>query len=124
MAADLTTSRDSVRELSGRFVAEDFRDYRERVLMDGDIDDRRKLMEIHFKNLGMDADKRLDPLAGKTIVNVTINGAGVQLSASPVVDVEAKEMPPAETPVVPATPVVDVDQLVGELDTLLGVVDD
>ena len=124
MAADLTTSRDSVRELSGRFAAEDFKDYRERVLMDGDIDDRRKLMEIHFKNLGMDVDRKLDPLAGKTIVNVTINGGGVQVSAVPVVDVEAKEVKSEPVPVVLTTPVVDVDQLVGELDEMLGVVDD
>lgn len=123
MAADLAISRDSVRELSGRFAAEDFKDYRERVLMDGDIDDRRKLVELHFKNLGMDVDRKLDPLAGKTIVNVTINGAGVQLSAAPVVEVEAKEVP-EPAPTVLATPAVDVDQLVGQLDEMLGVVDD
>ena len=125
MATDLTQFREEIRDDVRRTFKADWHDYRTTVYTDGSIEDKRKMVEIGMRALGFDADKKVDPLAGKTLVTVTFINGATQVSATPI-DVEAVEVVEPKAPVVdqnrpipgPA-PVVDVDHMVGGLDALL-----
>ena len=123
MASDLAAFRDSVLEDVRQNFREDFYSYRESVLTDGGVDDKRKLTEINIRLLGLEPKAKDDPYAGKTVVSITVVNGSTQIKAlQPVVEVEATEVPDTLENAVAARPLpsVDVKSLVEDLDNLLG----
>lgn len=128
--ATISNQKQALQELSAAHMVEDFKDYREKVIADGDADDHRKLMEIHMKLTGAEMDKKIDPNAHLATFNFIFNNGGVHatIEAQPrqqpteVLDVQVVEVldaaPPPQRRYVPE-PVTESD-LDNMLDDLIG----
>ena len=66
------------------------RDYYERVTMDGDLDDRRKAVQMMLTTLGIEEEKKKDDRAALPVFNIIFNrGAGaVSLEQLPIITLE------------------------------------
>ncbi len=68
-------------------------DYYEQVMSDGDLEDKRKAIELAARITGAEAEKKVNPLAGLPVFNIVIHsghGGGVTaaLQSAEVVDME------------------------------------
>ena len=64
MAGELEAFRDTVLAQTRQTFLEDVYSYREAVLTDGNVEDKRKLVEIGIKLLGLEPKAKDDPLSG------------------------------------------------------------
>lgn len=79
MTTAITTIAEAKTLLQNRaaeVLMQDFKVYREAVIMDGSIDDKRKLIEMEMRLTGAEPDKKADPFANLPVFNFIINRSG------------------------------------------------
>lgn len=127
MAGELEAFRDAVlADARGNFL-EDLYGYRSAVHTDGNVEDRRKLVEVGIKLLGLEPRAKDDPLSGKTVVSITVVNGSTQIKTTqpepePALEVECRAVTQEVEMAyqAPQVSAVDISELVGGLDDLLG----
>lgn len=125
MAGEPEAFRDTVLAQTRQTFLEDVYSYREAVLTDGNVEDKRKLVEIGIKLLGLEPKAKDDPLSGKTVVSITVVNGSTQIKTTqpePALEVECRAVTQEVEMAyqAPQVSAVDISELVGGLDDLLG----
>ena len=63
-------------------------DYYERVASDGDLDDKRKAVQMMITTLGIEEEKKKDDRAGLPVFNITFNRGGVSVEQLPIITMD------------------------------------
>lgn len=71
--ATLSEAKTLLQNKAAEVLLQDFKDYREAVITDGTIDDKRKLIEMEMRLTGAEPDKKADPFANLPVFNFIIN---------------------------------------------------
>ena len=71
--ATLSEAKTLLQNKAAEVLMQDFKDYREAVITDGTIDDKRKLIEMEMRLTGAEPDKKADPFANLPVFNFIIN---------------------------------------------------
>jgi hypothetical protein len=125
MAGELEAFRDAVLADARENFLEDLYGYRSAVHTDGNVEDRRKLVEVGIKLLGLEPRAKDDPLSGKTVVSITVVNGSTQIKTTqqePALEVECRTVPQEVESAyqAPQVSAADISELVGGLDDLLG----
>ncbi len=102
----ISSKKQVLQELAASHMVADFMDYRDKVLVDGDVDDHRKLIEVEMRLTGAEMDKKVDPNAHLTTFNFVFNNGGVHatIETKPADVLEAKPLEVLEDVTPPAPP--------------------
>lgn len=71
--ATLSEAKTLLQNKAAEVLMKDFKEYREAVITDGTIDDKRKLIEMEMRLTGAEPDKKADPFANLPVFNFIIN---------------------------------------------------
>ena len=92
--ATLSEAKTLLQNKAAEVLMQDFKDYREAVITDGTIDDKRKLIEMEMRLTGAEPDKKADPFANLPVFNFIINrshdGATPDSAAEQVTEIQVE----------------------------------
>lgn len=109
-------------------------DYIERVMTSGNLEDRRKAIELVIKTTGAEAEKKVDPNSGLPVFNFVFHAATGQMQVQAVTPVVEEVPPPKPEPVAAPAELVTLemeafeppattpttDDFMADLDAMLG----
>jgi hypothetical protein len=129
MTTDVTQHKEDVQAALRSATLGVLETYIERLHMEGaaSLDDLRKASEFLVKSTGAEIDKKIDANAGLPVFNFVFQNGGMAATmvSAPMVEVIENEALPMLDRAPPAKPAraadpVDMAELMGELDDMLG----
>jgi len=125
----LAAAKTALQDRAAKDIIDDYKAYREAVNTDGNVDDKRKLVELQMRLTGAEADKKADPLSNLPVFNFIINRDRGEAAPAEVEVVKTrKKLPKAAEPEVtdvteipqPLQMPAKLDELFDNLDSILG----
>lgn len=126
----IAAAKTALQNKAAEDIIADYKAYREAVSTDGNVDDKRKLVELQMRLTGAEPDKKADPLSNLPVFNFIINrDRGEAAPAAVEVTPNRKKLPksaePDVTDVTEITPQplrvsANLDDMFNNLDSILG----
>jgi hypothetical protein len=69
----IVAAKTALQNKAAEDMMADYKEYRQAVLTDGNVEDKRKLVDLQMRLTGAEADKKTDPLSNLPVFNFIIN---------------------------------------------------